>query len=208
MFDGGLLMPNGQPLPAALIRGSIEEALGIWASYAPLHFVEVEDDGLSYSQGSTQYGQIRFRHIYINGPDPPPPASPIAKAQAYFPSGSILAGDVEYDHGDRWQEVGTLPHPDILGATLHEVGHSLGLLHTGIEGATMYWIFKRFSGLGTGTLHSDDFAGIRYIYGAGTGSVTSIRITPEPASAALFLFAAGWLLVQRRRRPLHDNAAE
>ena len=35
-------------------------------------------------------------------------------------------GDVEYDHGDRWQEVGTLPQPDILGATVHELGHSLG----------------------------------------------------------------------------------
>ena len=101
MFDGGLLMPNGQPLPAPLIKSSIEEALGLWASVAPLHFVEVEDDGLFYYEGSTQYGQIRFRHIYINGPDPPPPALPIAKAQAYFPFGTgYLAGDVEFDHSD------------------------------------------------------------------------------------------------------------
>lgn len=81
MFDGGLKMPNGQPLPNQLIRKSIEEAMGVWASVAPLNFVEVPDDGLPYGS-SSQYGQIRFRHIYLNGPDPPPPALPIAKAQA------------------------------------------------------------------------------------------------------------------------------
>jgi hypothetical protein len=185
MFDGGLLMLNGQPLPAPLIKDSIEEAFGLWASVAPLHFVEVEDDGLFYNQGSTQYGQIRFRHVYINGPDPPPPAQPIAKAQAYYPFGSgFLAGDVEFDHGDPWQD---------------ELGHSLGLGHAAFPQANMYWIFTRYAGLGTGALHPDDIEGIQYVYGAGTGSVTPLGI-PEPASAALFLVAAGWWLTFRRRR--------
>ena len=94
----------------------------------PINFVEVPDNGLRYGIPGAQYGQIRFRHVYINGPDPPPPADPIAKAQAYFPSSGVpMAGDVEFDHGDRWQEIGTRPIPDILGATIHELGHSLGL---------------------------------------------------------------------------------
>jgi hypothetical protein len=173
MFDGGLLMPNGQPLPNLLIRDSIEEALGLWANVVPVHFVEVKDDGKAYNR-STQYGQIRLRHIYLNGPDPPPPAAPIAKAQAYYPSSDVLAGDVEYDHGDPWQEVGTTPVPDILGATIHELGHSLGLGHSDDDAAAMYWIFNRFSGIGTGELHADDIAGIRSVYGAGMGSVTPL----------------------------------
>ena len=85
MFDGGLLMPNGQPLPNDLIRDSIEEALGLWASVVPVHYVEVPDNGLAYGIAGAQFGQIRFRHVFINGPDPPPPQDPIAKAQAYFP---------------------------------------------------------------------------------------------------------------------------
>jgi hypothetical protein len=187
MFDGGLKMPNGQPLPAELIRSSIEEALGLWAAVAPLSFIEVADDGLSYAQGSIQFGQIRFRHVYINGPDPPPPAQPVAKAQAYFPSSSAkLAGDVEYDHGDPWQKFGTLPTPDLLGATVHELGHTLGLGHTSNSAANMYWIFTRFDGPGTGKLHSDDIAGVRAIYGSGVGSVTPLFSAPEPAT---------WLLV-------------
>lgn len=219
MFDGALKMPNGQPLPTSLIRGSIEEALGLWASVAPLNFVEVPDDGSPYGS-STQFGQLRFRHIYINGPDSDY-AAPVAKAQAYYPPGPDYAGDVEFDDSDKWQEVGTLRKPDVLGAAIHEIGHTLGLAHsTGIQvgeywtyqtydgngqlvdhqepkgNANMFWIFTRYSGLGTGQLFPDDIAGIRAIYGAGTGSVTSL--VPEPASLLLlFCAAASWLL----RRP-------
>jgi hypothetical protein len=175
MFDGGLLMPNGQPLPKLLIRDSVEEALGLWAQYAPLHFVEVEDFGQNYGFGVTQYGTIRLRHVHINGPDPPPPADPIAKAQAYYPSsGARSAGDIEYDHSDRWQEIGTTPMPDILGATVHELGHSLGLGHSHLDAANMYPIFNRTTGLGTAFLDQDDINGIQDIYGAGVGSVTPL----------------------------------
>jgi len=204
MFDGGLLMPDGQPLPNRLIRDSIEDALGLWASVVPINYVEVPDNGLSYGTPGAEYGQIRFRHAYINGPDPPPPASPVAKAQAYFPSsGQPYAGDVEFDHGDRWQEIGTLPQPDILGATIHELGHTLGLGHTSVVDANMYWIFTRTSGPGTGQLFADDVAGAQAIYGVGSGSVTSL--VPEPATRLMFvcgLFAMGWRISRRATRKL------
>lgn len=197
MFDGGLKMPNGDPLPASLIRSSIEEALGLWASVAPLNFVEVPDDGLDYGF-STHYGQLRFRHIYINGPDPPPPADPIAKAQAYYPAGPDYSGDVEFDHGDPWQASGTQAIPDILGAATHEIGHTLGLDHTNVVGANMYWIFHRFQGLGTGQLFPDDIAGIQAIYGLGSGSVTSLAV-PEPAAIVLMWIATIAWSARRRR---------
>jgi hypothetical protein len=198
MFDGALKMPNGQPLPASLIRESIDEAFGLWASVAPLNFVEVPDDGKLYGD-STQYGTIRFSHLYINGPDPPPPADPIAKSQAYFPAGPELSGDVNYDDGDTWQEVGTQAVPDILGASIHEIGHTLGLNHTDVVGANMYWIFHRFSGPGTGQLFPDDIAGIQAIYGAGVGSVTPLAV-PEPAACALVLLGCAWFLTSRSAR--------
>jgi hypothetical protein len=197
MFDGGLKMTNGQPLPNSLIRSSIEEALHVWTTAVPINFVEVADDGLPYG-ASTKYGQIRFRHIYINGPDPAPPADPIAKAQAYFPSGDGYPGDVEFDDSDPWQEIGTQSVPDILGAATHELGHTLGLNHTDVVGANMYWIFHRFQGLGTGQLFADDIAGIQSVYGPGTGSVTSL--VPEPTAAGLITICVYLVAVRRRSR--------
>jgi len=186
--DGTLKMPNGDTLPASLIRDSINDALHVWTTAVNINFVEVPDGPLT---------QLRFRHIYINGPDPAPPADPIAKAQATCIGYSSGGCEVQYDEGDPWQLVGTTAAPDILGATIHEVGHIIGLNHTDVVGANMYWIFHRYSGIGTGQLFPDDLAGIQSIYGPGLGSVTPI---PEPATG--LLLAAGSMLalpVPRRR---------
>jgi hypothetical protein len=223
LLDSLLLQPSGEPLSPNFIRGSIEEALGLWASVAPLHFVEVEDEGggpyqSSYPNG--QFGQIRFNAIHINGPDPVV-GQPVAKAMAYYPSaGGNLGGDVFFDYDDRWQPIGTLSIPDVLGAAVHELGHTLGLGHSTVQqsgvfwqwqeyntsgdivdvteakGATvMYWVFERFDGPGTGHLFQDDINGIRAIYGTGVGSVTPLATgnVPEPASWMLMALAAlGW----------------
>jgi len=220
MFDGSIKMPNGNPLPNSIIRGSIEEALGLWASVTPITFQEVVDDGLPYGS-SSQFGTIRFRHIPINGPDPVV-GQPIAKAQAYFPPGPDYAGDVEFDNTDRWQVVGTLHEPDILGAAIHEIGHSLGLNHTFVSqpgeywvyqvydqnnqvvdhyepkgAANMFWIFNRFTGPGSGFLFQDDIDGIQAVYGSGSGRV--ISLVPEPSSVLLVVCAV-FALVRRRIR--------
>lgn len=198
LLDGGLRGPDGVSLPTALIRSSIEEALAHWAAAAPLHFLEVPDQGgpvvyAPYPDG--QFGQIRFAHMYINGPDLPgqPPAAKALSIYPYF-SGNI-GGDVFFDNGDPWQLVGTLPTPDLLGAALHEIGHSLGLGHVADPDATMYPVFPRFSGPGSARLSPDDIAGIQALYGAGAGSVTPI---PEPGSLALLATFAARLLLRRQ----------
>jgi Matrixin len=191
VFDGSIKMPDGDPLPNSLIKGSIEEALGLWSSVAPINWVEVPDSSSS---------NLRFRHVYINGPDPPPPALPVAKAQATC-IGRGFGCQVQYDDGDRWQEVGTQAVPDILGATIHEVGHILGLQHSSDPTANMYWIFHRFDGLGTGELFPDDIAGIHALYGTGVGSVRPLSV-PEPKTWLLMAMAmlCLWPLFGRSRR--------
>jgi hypothetical protein len=187
--DGSILMPDGNPLPTPLIKASIEEALHVWTTAVNINFVEVPDGPLT---------QLRFRHLYINGPDPPPPADPIAKAQATCIGYGGFC-EVQYDDSDRWQVIGTTPNPDILGATIHEVGHIIGLNHTDVVGANMYWIFHRFSGLGTGQLFPDDIAGIQSIYGAGVGSVAPIGV-PEPTTGFLLVITMVCSVPNRRRR--------
>jgi hypothetical protein len=105
---------------------------------------------------------------------------------------------------------------------IHEIGHTLGLGHaTGIipgqywsyqvydgtgqvidhlepkGNADMFWIFNRYSGLGTGQLLPDDIAGIQAIYGAGSGSVTPLGV-PEPTPWLLITSSATVAIIFRR----------
>jgi hypothetical protein len=199
IFDGNILGQNNQPVPISVIRGSIEEALALWASVAPLNFVEVPDIGppASDSQYAVTAGmaEIRFGEHYIDG-------FGNTKAHGYYPSSinSGLAGDVHFDDGDRWSLVGSLTYPDLLGCAEHEIGHALGLDHSLDTNAVMYPTFHRMNGPGTGFLTPDDIAGIRAIYGAGVGSVTPLSV-PEPASVVLVLtgLLVGGIASWRRR---------
>lgn len=200
LLDGGLKDPDGVSVPADFLRTVIEEALGVWAEVAPLHFIEVEDEGRfprlqNYPDG--QYGQIRFSHLYMNGPDIPG-QGPKSKAQAFFPTGNNIAGDVFFDHGDPWAVIGELDKPDVLGAAIHEIGHSLGLHHSSNPDANMYWIFQRHTGPGSGMLHADDIAGVQTIYGSGVGSVRPLSAVPEPSALVLLLAALPCCSARRR----------
>ncbi len=200
LLDGGLLQPSGVPLPASIIRASIEDAFRVWSEVAPLHFTEVEDEGGPVTTGNYpdgQFGQIRFAYRSINGPDPPT-GNPTTKALAWFPGRGNRAGDVHFDQDDPWQVVGTTREPDVLGAAIHEIGHTLGLTHSNLDDANMFWIFERHAGPGTGRLFPDDIAAIRSVYGAGVGSVSPLTLVPEPASGVLLALGVG-LLAWRAR---------
>ncbi len=62
---------------------------------------------------------------------------------------------------------------DLQGVATHEIGHSLGLDHTGVSGSTM---LPSISGTGTGqrSIESDDIAGVQFIYGVKAGDKPKI----------------------------------
>jgi hypothetical protein len=197
-LDGGLLDSHEQPVPVGLLRGSIEEALSLWAAVAPLNFVELPDIGPPPSSSDASYfgtgiPQIRIGHHPLDG-------FGNVKAHGYYPtqSGSTdqLPGDVHFDDQDRWEMIGSLNYPDILGAAVHELGHSLGLDHSADIQAVMYPTFPRRQGLGTAFLTADDIAGIQAIYGSGVGSVSPI---PEPCGAILLITGFFGILLSFRK---------
>lgn len=215
-LDGGLKDPAGVPVPADYLRLVTEEAFGLWASVAPLHFVEVPDVGTPVFNGNTaaynrypldSFGQIRLNHRFINGTDAQN-GMPTTKALAYFPdsANSRIAGDIHFDNGDPWAVVGTPSEPDVLGILVHEIGHAIGIDHSTIDGAVMFPAALRRMGPGTGILTPDDTAAVRAIYGAGVGSVTTL--VPEPSAVVLALLAIGRLMPQRRKvlRSVADDA--
>lgn len=204
-LDGGLKDPDGVSVPADYLRLVTEEAFGLWASVAPLHFVEVPDIGTPvFTSNTSQYrsydeddfGYIRLNHRFINGTDAEN-GMPTTKALAYFPSTPApIGGDIHFDNGDPWAVVGTPSEPDVLGILTHEIGHAIGIAHSQFEGAVMFPAALRRSGPGTGILTDDDIAAVQAIYGAGVGSVTAL--IPEPAAIALLLATAASLSLRRR----------
>ncbi len=207
-LDGGLKNLAGESVPADYIRTVTEEAFGLWASVAPLHFVEVPDVGTpvftsnnaAYNAYSPDdFGQIRLNHRFINGTDAQN-GRPTTKALAYAVSSvGNLAADIHFDNGDPWEIIGTPSEPDILGILTHEIGHSLGLGHSTIDGTVMFPAALRRMGPGTGTLLPDDINGIQFLYGAGIGSVTPLSAVPEPSSFVMLGILAGLASCCRRR---------
>ena len=185
LLDPVFLDELNQPISPAYLRQAVEEALSLWASVVPVHFVEVVDSGPLPSEADYSpigMPQIRVGHHAIDG-------AGNVKAHAFFPGGTGLSGDVHLDDTDRWSVIGTYDNPDVLGIVLHEFGHSLGLGHSANSDAVMYFAARRMMGPGTGLLTPDDIAGMQTIYGAGTGSVTPLSV-PEPTTAGLLLLSA------------------
>ena len=168
----------------AQARAAIEEALGLWARYAPLHFVEKADSGPAVSDQSYSangHPLIRIGHLYIDGDHGSNTA-----AHAHYPGNTGLAGDVHFDNGDNWTA------GKFLEVAVHEFGHALGLKHEDSTRSIMHdSLLSRYDGLGKAFLFQDDVNGIRALYGAGTGSVqsrsssvgTSRPLTPSGTSS-------------------------
>ena len=195
-------LPGG--ISAADLRSATEEALMLWATYAPLHFVEEVDSGpvpsdTAYAAGS--HPDLRIGHHYIDGD-----SGANVLAHAYYPFSTTdgRAGDVHFDNGNTWRLNLGDPGIDLLEVMVHELGHSLGLGHEPTSGNTAImnpYYGSRYSGLGTSFLFQDDINGIRAIYGTGTGSVTPLgTAVPLPAAAWMGLGMMGVLGVVRRRR--------
>lgn len=146
--------PNFQlsGLNSSQTKALFKEALGVWASVAPLNFREVDDPG------NGQAVDIRVEADFIDGRFG-------TLAFAFFPRG----GDQTYDTGENWNS------SLFLETAVHEIGHSLGLGHeSGIDAIMNPSIQGRFNGPGSAFLLQDDINGIRSIYGNGQGSVSEI----------------------------------
>ena len=69
---------------------------------------------------------------------------------------------------------------DIQAVAAHELGHTLGLGHSPVNGATMFASVGACN-LAPRTLHSDDIAGIEFIYGSGLTSLPFFDSFPSTA---------------------------
>ena len=193
------------------LRTATEEALALWARYAPIHFFEAPDAGpppsdVDYSAAGTP--DIRIGHH-----------NDTANTHAYFPwAPGGLARDVhlrtQYADPFYWG-FGDDPSPyavDFLATMVHEIGHTLGLAHyegePSLMNATLIW---QYAGLGTAFLFPRDILSIQSLHGAGVGSVhrlDDMLATPEPGTVLLLSLPLAALVrrrFHRRRQALPDD---
>lgn len=144
-----------EELSAADCRRVIAAAFAKWSAVTPLVFRETSGPGAvdirigwyrrDHQDGSPfdGMGEIvdgRFRNVLAHAFSPPP-------------IGSDLAGDVHFDEDENWN-ISLLEQ-----VALHEIGHAIGLKHSDVRTAVMY-----FQNNGQSNLQPDDIEGIQSVY--------------------------------------------
>jgi hypothetical protein len=140
-------------------RQAVERALAAWTNVeaAPLTFVA------DFEGPPQNVSTVRWEEDWAGDPDFLAVTSTYADATgqiAYFDL--VLNGEVP-----NWTMDGDPDGMDLENTLVHEVGHGLGLAHSDLEEATMY--FQTLPGdIAKRDLHADDEEAIAYLY------------TPEP----------------------------
>ena len=155
------------------VRGEVERAFRVWASYA----------NVTFSAGQVQ-GAVRSIDILFasgaHGDAYPFDGPGGVLAHTFYPApinGEPIAGDMHFDADESWH-AGT--SVDLFSVALHETGHALGLGHSSNTGAVMYPYYRMQTGL-----TSDDIAGIQALYGALTALPAPSPAAPPPTTPAL-----------------------
>ncbi|MBP0443176.1 matrixin family metalloprotease [Roseomonas sp. SSH11] len=151
----------------------LAQAFAAWSAVADITFAQVADGGASLGAGLS--ANIRIGAGFVDGR----PTSGNVLASAYLPTYSnpasvAFAGDIIFDSAE-----GSFWTPEsFLAVATHEIGHSLGLSHSGLTSALMYPYYNP----AIATPQPDDIAGIRSIYGSASSWPGSLAISDAVVS--------------------------
>ena len=142
-------------------RDLIRRAFALWSDQTPLTFTEVSDD----STADIVIGWATGNHGDGDSFDGPGDVLAHASFPNPYDNSQVF---LHFDDDERWVDSETR-NVDLLTVAAHEIGHTLGLAHSGDLDALMFASYsgpRRF-------LSEDDIAGVQSLYGVGSA--------PDPA---------------------------
>ncbi|HQY87744.1 MAG TPA: matrixin family metalloprotease [Tepidisphaeraceae bacterium] len=171
-FSFSNLLTSGlSGLSTSQIRAAVIEGLSLWSAVVPLRFTNVGDSGPAVSDADYAPGSTPNLRFGVHGFD----GANGTLAHGYYPPPNGLdglAGDIHFDNAETWSNDPDDGGYDLTETATHEIGHTLGLLHSGTASSVMWPNYQAlFDGPDTGFLLADDINGIRAVYGNGFGYV-------------------------------------
>ncbi|MBD0325491.1 MAG: matrixin family metalloprotease, partial [Pyrinomonadaceae bacterium] len=197
-FSTSLNTPPPNIKPGSDVVGAARRALAHWSQNSNIRFIETTSTAQSISPGGSGDGinLISVANTPENAAVFPACGSLLVKTGQtrviYDPgTGAILESDIVINPCLQFSTDGTVGTYDLESTLTHELGHLLGLEHSGVIGATMQpqqgqnglyglpaWTPR--------TLSEDDRAGIHVLYGpsSGLGSIAGTLRADTPIFGA------------------------
>jgi hypothetical protein len=171
-------------------RTAILNGFKAWerVSTAGVRFSVGADSAVNSSSGSDGINVVSFADTPDNRSDV---GDAIAVTLTFFirSTGDITSGDIIFSPTKTFSTNGETDAYDIQGVATHEIGHFLGLDHSGIGSATMF-PFGKLGDLSARTLDPDDRAGISTLYPSSSFNSTTGRISGRITSGGAAVFGA------------------
>src|SRR5262249_30558370 len=147
-----------------------------WAEQTNLNFDVVADNGTTIGQGAYQQGDPGMGDLRVGGYG----FGNSNVATAFLPpptNNYSIAGDTQFNTNQTWNIGSTY---DLFTVAAHEIGHALGLYHSGAGTNVEMW--SSYNGVKS-TLRSDDIAGIQAAYGGARRPDVNDAILPNGSVA-------------------------
>ena len=187
------------------LQATMQAAFDKWSLVAEVQFVYtgIDNSGLAINDPAATSPAIRVGAFAFNGDFSgavgysPPPNGGTGSGDLLFNTnvGFQLASGAEGSALQQFPQGGGLYMNDIKGLALHEIGHTLGLLHSSDATAVMCGFPSPDCAnltVVTQQLKADDIAGAQFLYGAAAP-------VPEPQAGWMFLLGLAALIGSARR---------
>ncbi len=177
-FSTSLLSPPPNIKPGSDVLGAARRALARWAEAANIQFVEAFSSAQVMSPPGQGDGINLITVAAENAPVFGASDSP-GRTRVFIDSGIINEADIAINPYLQFSTDGTFGTYDLEATFTHEIGHLLGLEHSGVAGAIMQprqgknGVYN-LAAIASRTLSEDDRLGARALYGSriGTGSIS------------------------------------